>query len=185
MLRLFAGFFTTRRLQEVLENIQTQSAHHIKGKWVEPENLHITFQFFGNVEPSRVVELLGNLQEVASSVKPIKVKYIGLGAFPSVDRARVLWIGLGEGHKPIRELVKRLTKVNKKSGFEDSSKGFHPHVTICRLNFHDRGFLQELIKTYENRYFGEDTIDKIALIKSSLNSFGPVYSVLEEFYLGK
>ncbi|MCS7083621.1 MAG: RNA 2',3'-cyclic phosphodiesterase, partial [Aquificaceae bacterium] len=78
MLRLFAGFFTTRKLQEVLENIQTQSTQRIRGKWVEPENLHITFQFFGEVESSRVVELISNLQEVASSTKPIKVKYIGL-----------------------------------------------------------------------------------------------------------
>ncbi|MEN3033605.1 MAG: RNA 2',3'-cyclic phosphodiesterase [Aquificaceae bacterium] len=185
MLRLFAGFFTTRRLQEVLETIRSQSNHHLRGKWVEPENLHLTFQFFGEVESSRVVELLKNLQEVSSNVKPIKVKYIGLGVFPSVDRARVLWIGIGDGYKALKDLTKQLVKVNKKSGFDDGSKIFHPHVTICRINSYDKAFLQELLNTYENRYFGEDVVDKIALIKSSLNPIGPVYSVLEEFSLGR
>lgn len=182
MIRVFVGFFVTKKIQEWVEKLQSQSERYIKGKWVEPQNFHMTFQFIGDTEQERLADLLKNLQEIAQSNKPIRVKYKGLGVFPSLDRARVLWIGVSEGHRQLIELARNIVKVNRQVGIRDEGKPFHPHVTICRIKEFDKRALKELLRQHENTFFGEDLVDRVALIKSSLTSVGPIYTVIEEFY---
>ena len=54
MVRVFVGFFVTKRIQEAVEKIQVQSEGFIRGKWVEPQNFHKTFQFIGEVEQEKL-----------------------------------------------------------------------------------------------------------------------------------
>lgn len=183
MVRVFVGFFVTKRIQEAVEKLQAQAEGFIRGKWVEPQNFHITFQFIGEVEQERLVDLLKSLQEVAKGLKPIKVKYRGLGVFPNLDRARVLWIGVAEGHRQLIDMAKSIVKANKQIGIRDEGKPFYPHVTVCRIKEFEKKALKNLLRQHENTSFGEDFIDRIALIKSSLTSVGPIYTVIEEFYL--
>lgn len=62
------------------------------------------------------------------------------------------------------------------------AKPFHPHVTVCRIKEVDRKKLGGLMNRYRNFTFGEEVVDRIALISSSLTSIGPIYTVVEEFY---
>ncbi len=66
-------------------------------KWVEPENLHFTLKFLGNVP---LLEVPGVVQAVAEAVRdlpPFDVQAHGAGAFPTPDRPRTLWLGVDEG----------------------------------------------------------------------------------------
>ena len=182
MIRAFVGFFTTKKLYEHVEKLEKQTESFIKGKWVEPQNLHMTFQFLGYIEEEKLVDVIKNIQTLANRYKPIHVKYRALGVFPSVDKARVLWIGVSEGSKQLIDLAKEVVRANRRSGIRDEGKPFYPHVTICRIKEFDRKRLKDLLKRYENTNFGEEVLDRIALIKSSLTSIGPIYTVLEEFY---
>ncbi|WP_448584283.1 RNA 2',3'-cyclic phosphodiesterase [Thermocrinis sp.] len=183
MVRIFVGFFTTKSIQEQVEKIRQQADDFIKGKWVEPQNYHMTFQFIGDVSEEKVMDIIKCVQEVSQRHKAIKVKYRSLGVFPDVDRARVLWIGVSEGADGLKDLAKDVYHTNRKFGIKSDSKPFHPHVTICRIKEYDKRKLKALLKKYEKASFGEDTVDKISVIRSSLTSVGPIYSVLEEFYL--
>lgn len=182
MIRVFAGFFVTKRIQEAVERLQAQSEGFIKGKWVEPQNFHMTFQFIGEVRQEELLEILKSLQEVAGRLKPVKVKYRGLGVFPSLDRARVLWIGVADGHRQLTDIARSIVRANKQAGIKDEGKPFHPHVTICRIKDFEKRALRDFLRQHENSNFGEDTVDRVALIKSSLTSVGPIYTVIEEFY---
>ncbi len=182
MIRAFVGFFTTKRLQEHVEKLEKQTEHFIRGKWVEPQNLHMTFQFLGDVEEEKLMDIIKNMQTIAYKYKPIHVRYKSLGVFPSLDKARVLWVGVAEGANHLKDLAREITKANRRSGIREEGKPFHPHVTLCRIKEFDRRKLRELLKQHENTNFGEDTVDRIALVKSSLSSVGPVYTILEEFY---
>ncbi|MCS7171299.1 MAG: RNA 2',3'-cyclic phosphodiesterase [Aquificaceae bacterium] len=182
MLRVFAGFFVTKKIQEAVEKLQDQSKSFIKGKWVEPQNFHMTFQFIGEIEQERLVDLLKSLQDIAQKLRPVRVKYRGLGVFPSFDRARVLWIGVADGHRQLIDIAKSVIKANRRVGIRDEGKPFHPHVTICRIREFDKRGLKEMLRQYEGTTFGEDIVDRVALVKSSLTSVGPIYTVIEEFY---
>ncbi|MFN3975802.1 MAG: RNA 2',3'-cyclic phosphodiesterase [Aquificaceae bacterium] len=183
MVRVFVGFFATKRIQEAVEKVQAQGKDFIRGKWVEPQNFHMTFQFIGEVEQEKLIEILKSLQDVAKRLKPLKIKYKGLGVFPNIDRARVLWIGVADGHRQLIDMAKSIVRANKEIGVKDEGKPFYPHVTICRIKEYDKKALKNLLRQYENTSFGEDLVDRVALIKSSLTSVGPIYTVIEEFYL--
>jgi 2'-5' RNA ligase len=47
VVRVFVGFFSTKTIQEQVERLKEQTDDFIKGKWVEPQNYHMTFQFIG------------------------------------------------------------------------------------------------------------------------------------------
>ncbi|WP_448587594.1 RNA 2',3'-cyclic phosphodiesterase [Thermocrinis sp.] len=183
MLRVFVGFFSTKTIQEHVERIKEQADDFIKGKWVEPQNYHMTFHFIGDVSEGMIMDIIKGVQEVAQRHKAIKVKYKSLGVFPDIERARVLWIGVAENGESLRNLAKDIYTTNRKLGIKSDSKPFHPHITICRIKEYDRRRLKALLRKYENTFFAEDQIDRISVIRSSLTSVGPIYSVLEEFYL--
>ncbi|MCS7307722.1 MAG: RNA 2',3'-cyclic phosphodiesterase [Aquificaceae bacterium] len=182
MVRVFAGFFVTKRIQEAVEKLQSQSESFIKGKWVEPQNFHMTFQFIGETPQEKLIDILKSLQDVAQKLKPVKVKYKGLGVFPNFDKARVLWIGVADGHRQLLDVAKSVVKSNKQVGIKDEGKPFHPHVTVCRIKEFEKKALKELLRQHENTFFGEDLVDRVALIKSSLTAIGPIYTTIEEFY---
>ena len=183
MVRIFIGFFASKSIQEYVEKIREQADDFIKGKWVEPQNYHMTFHFIGEVPEEKIMDIIKAVQEVSQRHKAIKVKYRSLGVFPDLDRARVLWIGVAEGEDELRNLAKDIYHTNRKLGIKSDSKPFHSHVTICRIKEYDKKKLKALLRKYENTSFGEDTVDSISVIRSSLTSVGPIYSVLEEFYL--
>ena len=181
MVRVFVGFLSTKTIHEHVERLREQAYYFVKGKWVEPQNYHITFQYIGEVPEEKLMDIIKGVQEVSQRNKPIRVKYRSLGVFPDIDKARVLWIGVSKGADELRALAKDVYKTNKKYGI----KGDHnyPRVTICRIEEYDKEKLKNLLKRYQNYNFGEDLVDRISIIRSSLTSIGPIYSVLEEFHL--
>ncbi len=181
MVRVFVGFFSTKTIQEQVERLKEQAKDFIKGKWVEPQNYHITFQYIGEVPEEKLMDIIKCVQEISQRNKPIRVKYKSLGVFPDMDKAKSLWIGVSEGANRIRALARDVYKTNKKYGVKGDRN--YPRVTICRIKEYDKEKLKNLLKRYKNYYFGEDLVDRISIIRSSLTSIGPIYSVLEEFYL--
>ncbi len=181
MVRVFVGFFSTKTIQEQVERVKEQAYYFVKGKWVEPQNYHMTFQYIGEVPEEKLMDIIKGVQEVSQRNKPIRVKYKSLGVFPDIDKAKSLWIGVSEGADKLRALAKDVYKTNKKYGIKGDR--IYPHVTICRIKEYDKEKLKNLLKRYKNYYFGEDLVDRISIIRSSLTSIGPIYSVLEEFYL--
>ncbi|WP_461832325.1 RNA 2',3'-cyclic phosphodiesterase [Aquifex sp.] len=185
VVRAFVGFFTSKTIHEVSEKIREEANLKVIGKWVEPQNLHMTLQFLGDITEQQAIDVIRNLQEISKRFIPFKVKYKGLGVFPSAGNPNVLWIGVSEGANRLKNLANEVQKRNARRGIiPKKSKNFVPHVTICRIKKVDKKFLNYMLKKYKTVEFGEDEVNKIALISSTLTSVGPIYSVVEEFYLG-
>ncbi len=185
MIRIFIGSFTSKLIHDQAENVANNWGSYIKGSWVKPQNLHMTFQFIGEIQENRLLDIIKVTQDVAKKHKPIQVVYKSLGVFPNIDKARVLWLGVSQGHDELKLLSREIVRANRKVGIRDEGKPFYPHVTICRIKEFDKKKLKEMLKQYENTTFGTDIIDKVAVIKSSLTQVGPIYTVIEEFYFGR
>ena len=63
-------------------------------KLVRPENFHFTLVFFGEVHISILDKIVTKISEI--EFQSFVINYGIIGAFPSNNRAKVVWIGLDE-----------------------------------------------------------------------------------------
>jgi 2'-5' RNA ligase len=63
-------------------------------RWVRDEALHATIKFLGSVPGVRLGDVRDAVARAAASMTSFAAPVRGLGAFPSIKRPRVLWVGL-------------------------------------------------------------------------------------------
>ena len=154
-----------------------------RGRWVKPENWHVTLKFLGRTWPRLVDSVHDACREAASSVRPFKLSLGGLGAFPRATRARVLWLGLEDDEGSLPALAKALD-AELEENFPPEKRGFTAHLTVAR--FDPPSDLSEAAGEMEG--FRVDTrpfrVSKLLLYQSHLSPRGARYEVLEAFPLG-
>jgi len=150
---------------------------------VDPEIIHVTLKFLGDVEEKMVPDILGCMREAAVGRSPFRVKLSKVGAFPSPSNARVVWVGM-EGAEPMKLIASKLEDCLAPLGFPKEQRGFTAHVTVGRMKG-PRGMarVKELIMENQDKGFGEAAFHSVRLKKSVLGPNGPHYSTVEEVEL--
>ena len=152
-------------------------------KAVEDENIHLTIRFIGEV-PEALLPSIEKCLDLCASVKKFKVIVKGVGAFPSLSRPRVIWVGVEEGADQFRQLRKILDNCLKDIVSPDKHE-FTPHITIARVKGSiDRECLASLISENQDLVFGEYTVTTVKLKRSILRPQGPLYIDLKSVKLG-
>jgi 2'-5' RNA ligase len=138
----------------------------LSGKWVEEENLHLTWYFAGELDsPDEIVQKL-NAVEVPTEGMEIE----SLRSFSRTPQ--ILYASVSES------FVASTIASFERAGF--GMKGFKAHVTLCRVKrVLDRKSYEKGIKRYEGRVVGKIT-PSIILYKSTLTPKGPIYEKLLE-----
>ncbi len=96
---------------------------------------------------------------------------------------RVIWIGI-EGGERIGLIAGNLDDELSVLGFRKENRSFVPHITITRVREGASvGEARELLRMYDDVFFGEQLVDTIRLKKSILGPKGPTYSTVEELKL--
>lgn len=159
---------------EVISSItKLQKRLVVQAKPVEPENLHFTLQFLGEVDENKIQEIKNVLDSISFS--PFFVKFKKIGVFPRVRKPRVIWVGTDEeGGNNLIQLAKKVETVLKPLGFK-TDKSFKPHLTIFRIKKRNVDVTDQLNKI-SNFEFGSQEIHEIKLKQSTLTSAGPIYS---------
>ncbi|UCE95482.1 MAG: RNA 2',3'-cyclic phosphodiesterase [Candidatus Bathyarchaeota archaeon] len=148
-------------------------------KFVQPENIHITMRFLGNIQPSMIDRIYNEMKNVTFS--PFDVNIRGLGAFPSRKYARVVWAGITKGADELEVIFSQLEPRLRKLGFKPDLKGFRPHITIARVRTgRNKVELARFIREYANHEFGVLRVECLKLKQSILMLNGPLYSTLKE-----
>ncbi|WP_052423826.1 RNA 2',3'-cyclic phosphodiesterase [Nonomuraea candida] len=131
-MRLFAALVPP---DEVLDEIARAIAPHVGQvpglRWPDRATWHITLGFFGEV-PERVLpELETRLARAVRRHTAMNLAFEGFGAFSSVRRARVLWVGVtGDSMTRLADSVRAGAR---RAGAEQTDdKRFHPHLTLAR-----------------------------------------------------
>ncbi len=100
-------------------------------RWTPAHQLHITLRFLGSVEPGRIERVGDAVERTAAAVRPLHLVLRDIGAFPSLSRARVVWVGV-EPDPGLADLHGRLTDALEPLGFPREERLFHAHVTLGR-----------------------------------------------------
>jgi len=143
-------------------SIQEDFKDIIEGKWVEEENLHLTWVFLGDVrEEKPIIEKMQSLSTLESEVVIEEMGYFG-------RPPRVLFA------KAEEKLLYDRAREFKEAGFD--LYRFKPHITLCRIKtIHDYKAYKEKLKTYREKALGL-ILPEINLYESTLTSEGAEYT---------
>lgn len=151
-------------------------------RWVPRENLHLTMRFLGSTSPSSVPLVRERLGQVAEASAPFDTCVRGLGAFPSLRRAHVLWAGIDDDQGRLRTLAAAMREAPWNE-FPSEARPFAPHVTVGRS---DRKPLPRQAGLDFGRTVLESArfeVDALVLMRSHLRRPAPVYERVEAFPL--
>jgi 2'-5' RNA ligase len=157
-------------------------------KWVDPGGIHLTLKFLGNIPSKRVTEITEAIKEAARGISPFHLEISGLGAFPSLRQARVLWVGIGGEVDKLSRLQQNIDSTLAALGFAKEERPFVPHLTLARIRQGasplERRSFGELVgsTTFEDKYPVE--VEAVRLMRSQLTPAGAIYTCLSAVGLG-
>ena len=147
-------------------------------KWVRPEGIHVTLKFLGEVADAREPELRAALGRAAAGGHALSLVVGGFGAFPGLERPRVIWAGL-EPDPALESLQHRVEREFGPLGFPPESRPFRAHLTLGRAARDARprgcdGLEETLIGL---RHQETAVVGAVDLMQSVLQSAGAVYQI--------
>jgi len=146
---------------------------------VRPENMHYILKFLGEINEEDVEKVKQVMDKVGERFGPFELHATGLGAFPSNQYVRVIWVGAKEGSQHLRALAEQLELELSGLGFRKETKQYTPHLTLGRVkSARNKPELLILLRELENAELGSFRVEEIKLFKSVLSPKGPIYTVI-------
>ena len=193
MLRAFIAVQLSDELKRQIGSVQEELRRELSGRigkigWTNPNGIHLTLKFLGDIRESQIQPLQGVLQRAATAAQPFSLEARGVGAFPNPRAPRVIWLALvgGSGEmEALRRLQAEIENGTAELGFQKEARAFTPHLTLARIRDRvDQGVLDKILAANQNRAVGGFTATSVGLIKSELRPSGTVYTTLVEVPFG-
>lgn len=180
-MRAFLAIDITNDLVERIEKVQRQIMEsEAPIKLVEPENLHFTFKFFGDITEQQCQQIIDLTEEKLEDYQSFPLNIKGTGVFPHLGYIRVIWLGVEDGEQYSR-MQKNLDEEWIKMGFK-REKSYIPHLTIGRVKgAKNKEILTSIIQELKDVEIGSMEVDRIILKQSELTPAGPIYTDLKDF----
>lgn len=164
------------RIQSLQSQLDRQSA---KMKLVERDNIHFTWRFFGDTPMKEIDAIYSEL--IHLKITPFDIVIGGIGAFPSIRRPRVIWVGVKQNIEKMRDLKDQTDSLLAKRGYKSEKKKFIPHATIARVRaVNNRDGIVENLQHMSDETVGRMTVEGVRMTKSTLTPSGPIYETLWE-----
>lgn len=178
-IRTFVAIRASNRINDNLSHLierlaQTGAAY----KWVEPDNLHMTLQFLGDLPDREIPQFCKEVKLAIQHHAPFDISLAGVGAFPAVDEPRIIWAGVDQGSLELKNLYNDLHEVCRHWCTGRDRNEFSPHFTLGRLG-RDGKWNQELlseINRIQAHTAGTCRIDRVVVYASFLERSGPSYA---------
>lgn len=187
-IRTFIAIELPEELGEKLGEFEARlkSGGQTQVRWVNPNSIHLTLKFLGDIAIDRVGEISGAMEEAARGIPPFVLEARETGVFPNPKRVRVAWVGLGGEVDKLLRLQQNLEFNLKPLGFAAESRAFTAHLTLARVN--------EQASPLERERFGELVsgtkfeagnirVEAVSLMRSQLSRAGAIYSCLSRVKL--
>lgn len=149
-------------------------------KWTEPDNLHLTLLFLGEVDKMEVLSICRLVEKESRKLAPFTMEIASLGAFPTPRRPKILWAGVTEGAEAIKDLHDFIeAPLVERGGYRREDRGYTPHLTLGRIGSEERDEAwSSIIAAHADWSAGSVTIDEVLVMSSELRRSGPVYDVM-------
>ena len=174
-----------RELAELEAQLKKNSPPVVK--WVDPNNIHITLKFLGEISEDSIEELMLAIEEAAQGILPFQLEVRGVGAFPNLERPQVLWTGVKGELEKIAQLQERIESNTEQLGFPRESRAFSPHLTLGRVRNearpNERHRLGKLLTDTSFTATNNIDVHAVDLMRSHLTPTGAIYSCVSSVKL--
>jgi 2'-5' RNA ligase len=166
-------------LDDVLAPVRSVAPPRLS--WTRPSGWHLTVQFLGAVADAgavvdAVTPALGDQRVFAAGLG-------GSGAFPSNQRASVVWVGLDDGLGAMAGLAARVSMATAPLGYEADPRPYTAHLTIARAR--RRCPVGTVLGAVGDGPFGRTwEVREIVLFESDTRPSGAVYREVAVLPLG-
>jgi 2'-5' RNA ligase len=179
--RTFIALELDKGIRDRLVALQEDLAQAAEGvKWVEPENLHVTLLFLGEVDNRETPAVCRVVAESCAALTAFPMSIETVGCFGNPRRPRTIWTGVGTGVQEVCTLHDALEPPLLDLGcYRREDRKYTPHITLGRVRT-DRPLDRLAAALRENAAWkgGEQTVREVHVMGSELTSDGPVYTVL-------
>ena len=168
MPRLFIAIPLPAEVKALLTSLRTV----LPGcRWVEPDQMHLTLHFLGDIDDSLVPDLQTLVSQLTTAPFPLTTG--SLGVFPTPRAPRVLWLGLSDS-KPLQRLHAELSVGLARLGLTVEDRPFHPHLTLARLRDTPPAAVVPLLRQPPPPSLSF-TVDRVILFASRLQPGGAIH----------
>ncbi len=148
---------------------------------------HLTLSFLGDVPDERVDRVSSALDRATRGVPPFDLVLEGVGAFPSRERPRVVWVGATRGGQETSALAGRIASALAAEGFSPERERFVPHLTLFRVRSPEQRRRAAALLS------GAETppppralrVSEVVLKESTLTARGAIHRTRAAFRLGR
>jgi RNA 2',3'-cyclic 3'-phosphodiesterase len=188
MMRCFIAIDIDERIRKALGDLQRQLRDGIDVKrgdinWVNPDNIHLTLKFLGEIKDEKVAEVCNIVKAVAGRHKSFELDIESVGHFGGRS-PKVLWVGMGKGGENLLELQKDIEESLALTGWPEETREFSGHLTLCRIRNPKAGMkLAQASVNYKDFKVGTLAAVAVCVYQSELKPAGPVYTVLGNYKL--
>jgi len=181
--RLFLAIPLSTEIQEELGQYKKQiNLENIS--WTQPQDLHITLYFLGNVKKKSIPSLIENLNANFLGIKPFILKFEKITFAPPNKKPRMIWAQFKNNssyESLYKETGKAIVNFVINNMKKNKNKRLIPHITMARFRF---------LKNAHNVKLQQSKLpDLIAnsciLMESQLNINEPTYTNIYSFLLKK
>lgn len=154
-------------------------------RWVDAQQLHLTLKFLDDItdEQRRATEAL--LVRIAQETPALTLSLEGVGAFPSMQAPRVVWVGVKEGRDDVTRLASAIEAAGAELSVRQEPRPFAAHVTLGRVR--SPRHLAALTRQLEQIVWRPPqpwTARAVTLYESRLGSSGATHIVLANVPFG-
>ncbi len=198
--RLFTAVRPPSPTLAAIEEIQDKLREQIDTgsvRWIGRGNMHVTLQFLGDTPEERVQDAIdamtGGVSRTAEQPE-IGLTVGGIGAFPSAQRPRVVWIGVQDVSGELGSLQRAVGGQLRNNGFQLDNRPFRPHITLGYVRRRaTRDAIRTIATTVRESRAGTEavpaghtasrvptkfTASDLLLVRSTLSPSGAIYSVV-------
>lgn len=157
-------------------------------RWVQPESIHVTLKFLGDVPQERIGAIVSALEWACASVAPLVFAVAGAGCFPDARRPNVVWIGVEDPGGGLLALQQAVERALNPLGYPPEGRPFRPHLTLGRTNRNAPGpdlrKVGEAVSGLRVGHVARVDVAEIVLMRSDLSPAGARYTPLAHMPLG-
>lgn len=185
-MRLFVSLPVPAELRRAIaQPAERLRARLPKARWEAAEKLHLTLAFLGEVDAARLPELTAALRDAVADRPVLSLALGPAGAFPTPQRARVVWLAVAEPSGALAALQAAVAEATRRFAERADERRFHAHLTLARCDpAWPRAACEGLAAGLADLAGRSWTARSLALMESELQRGGARHREVAAFDLG-